>query len=1032
MGTTTESRAQLELHLFGAPEICLQGQPVTGLSAKTVALLIYLAVTGEAHKRSALAALLWGEVPEKRARANLRKAIQQLRSTFAQFITIERQSLALRRDASIWIDVDEIERAVNTAQVSEDGSAFEDALDLYRGDFLEGVDVRHAPHFDSWLLAQRARLREAMIDGLMRLSQHALTGSNLKQAIAANRRIVELEPWREEAHRRLMELLAQSGQRSAALEHYEQCRRALREELDVEPDAQTTALYARIRKNDMGGGGEDSLQFDTLLGSGTESAHHPRHNIPSDLTPFVGREDSLADVAELLADRDVRLVSITGLGGMGKTRLAQEAARRQFDNFADGVFFVPLVQVEQSASLPGAIADAINLQLRSSDEPRAQLANYLHSKQILLILDNFEHLIGESALVADLLKAAPDVKMLVTTRQSLRLHGETSVPIAGMEIREWLSAAQAASAPVVQLFVRGAQQVRPSFRLTDENLGLVLRICRLVQGMPLGVELAASWLHVFNLAAIARDIEADMDFLRTDFHNLPKRHRSLSTVLEQSLRLLDKGDRDVFLRLCLFRGGFTRAAAEEVAGAGAEALLSLTNKSMIRRESNGRYSIHEMLRQFGEARLRQGSHYDDARDEHCSYYCTLLGNQDNELNCGDAPSACRQIEVELGNVHRAWTWACRRGLYDELLAAEYPLFLFREYQNRFQEVEQLYETAVRRLANFPPSPKRDYVISSVLRSQAWTALRCAQIDRGIDLGLQSREYLAQSGLPLARVSGNDPRAPLAVLYTVRGDYSRARDMGEEMLCEHHERDDGVKVILAYYALSTLEVAEGNYERVRDYGARATECFQATGHRYLWAYFLNNWGNAERALGNYEQAQQLFSQSHEHMRYLESNEGMTTALNNMGHVAILRGEYDTASKILNRNVATYRDLGDVGGVAMTLEKLGLVAYQQGDHGRAAHLYREALEEAGTALPSVSLSILVRVSQLFMVRRQETVACSILATVLHHPATNQEVKERVRLLIDDSGICLHSNETVEPLDTLVDRIKPHLGAIFEKYT
>jgi DNA-binding SARP family transcriptional activator/predicted ATPase/Tfp pilus assembly protein PilF len=1005
----------LKLNLLGPIEVSRAGEPVIDLiTGKTLALLSYLVVTGRPHPRPALAGLLWGGMPEAKARANLSKALSTLRRLLGDHLTITRQAVAFNQASDFWLDVAAFEEKVNSPTIE----SLQAAVQLYQGNFLDGFYVRNTPEFETWVLGQRARLREMVLQTLHQLSAHFADqgGAGWVTAIDYTTRLLRLEPWREEAHRQMMRLLALNGQRGAALAQYEKCRQVLADELDVEPGPETTALYEQIRDGKLGGDAGVCVVTSESISSATSPLPH---NLPADLTPFLGRKAELEQLNQLLTTDAIRLISIVGMGGMGKTRLALAASRQQIGNFYDGIFFVSFAQIDSPDNIPNAIADAIGFQFYSSEASQQQLANYLRQKQMLLLLDNFEHLISGSGVVAEILTAAPHIKIMVTTRQQLRLQGETRLNLSGFDVEAWENSDQARTASVGQLFLQSAQRVQSEFTLDDDNFQDVLTICHLMQGLPLGVELAAAWVDVFTLEEIINGINDEIDFLAVDFQDVPERHRSLRVVMEQSLRLLSEKEREIFLRLCVFRGGFTRDAARQVAGTDIRTLTILGNKSLVQRDTTGRYAIHELLRQFGKTSLNTDKNsYASVHNAHADYYCSFLAELDNVLNTGDAQIACREIEQELGNVHLAWEWACQHGLFDHLIKAEYAIFLFREYQNRFQEMEQMYQTAVSHLTIFEPSPKRDYVLSDVLRCQAWTALRFGQIERGLKLGLQSWDYLIRSKLPLKAVSGNDPRAPLTVLYTISGDYELARKTGEAMLKHHRERGDGVKAILAYYALSALEMAEGNYEQVRHYGQSAAKDFKATGHRYLYAYFLNNWGNAERVLGNYDEAKRLFSESCDHMHDLGSTEGMTTAFNNMAYIAILLKDYDEAQKILQQNTATYRNLGDIGGIAMSLEGLGRIAIDQSDYPRAARLFSDALQTAGSALSSITLSILTRVSRLFLETNLPEQAYEILKLVMHHPASNQEIKERAQHQIDDYGLDLNGKEGEDSLERLVE--------------
>ncbi len=989
----------LELNLLGPIEIRQNGQSVTQFfTGKTLALMCYLAVTRGPHSRSALAGLLWADMPEDHARANLSKALSTLHELLSPHFTITRQTVVFNRASKYWSDIEAFELGIQDGSVE----ALRQAEQLYRGHFLDGLQVRNAPEFELWALGQQTRLRDMIVQALYTLSAHFETQGAVGWATAINytSRLLHLEPWREEAHRQMMRLLAMSGQRGAALAQFRTCREVLEAELGVEPGAETVALYEQIRDDRLVGSMDETILFTPAAGPVTIA---PLHNLPATLTPFLGRESELQQLDHLLAEEDIRLISIAGIGGMGKTRLALEAARRQIGHFQAGIFFVSLIQVDSPDNIPGAIADTIGFHFYSAESPLQQLVNYLRNKQMLLILDNFEHLVSGGAVVAYILTAAPEVKILVTSREHLRLHGETRLNLSGMEVEHWPTVAEACQASVMKLLVQSAQRVRPDFKVDDDNLQAAADICRRMEGLPLGVEMAASWANVMTLEEILAAIDAGAADLVSDFQDTPPRHQSLRNVLEQSLNLLGAGEREVFLRLCVFRGGFTRDAARRVAGADMRTLTTMVNKVLVQRDSGGRFAIHELLRQFGETSLNSDEESATrVRNEHAHYYCDYLGGLDAELNLGDATLACRQIELELGNVHVAWDWACQRGMFECLIEAEYPIFLFREYANRFEEMEQMYQTAIRHLTARDASPQRDFVLSSVLRSRAWTALRFGQIEQGLELARQSWDFLLKSEMPLRTVSGNDPRAPLTVLYTLSGNFDLARQNGEEMLAHHRSRDDGVKAILAYYALSTLEIAEGHYERVLEYGRSAQEYFEATGHRYLWSYCLNNWGNAERALGHLDEAKRLFLESYGHMRDLGSTEGMTTALNNIAQIAIHQGEYDNARVILERNVATYRNLGDIGGIAMTLEGLGNIALHQGDYAQAAQLFGEALQTSGTSLPGLTLSILTGIGRLFLEAGRSGQGERMLLQVSNHPAANQEIRNRTRQVADACGM------------------------------
>src|SRR5262245_38172500 len=417
---------ELQLSLLGKLQISREGKPVTGfVSSKAQALFCFLAVTGRPHDRQTLATLLWGDMPEVEARTNLRTVLANLRKLLEPYLEISRETVCFNRRSFYWLDVELFQAALSAAGLSEKTPELPEfsespetskiylqplrqALELYRGDFLEGFSVREALAFEEWMLIQRERLRQLAMQGLFKLAREHTVRVEYAAAMDYTSRLLALEPWREEGHRQMMTLLAKSGQRSAALAQYENCRRILAEELGVEPDAATQALYERLKM-----------------------AVIPRpHNLPPQATPFVGREAELARVASYLENPDCRLLTLTGLGGVGKTRLALQSAAANLPLFQDGVFFVPLVTANTGEGLVSTLANALNFSLSGPLEAKTQLLNYLRSRELLLVLDNFEQLLslplsnggekpggrasaGGEALVGEFLQNMPKIKLLV-------------------------------------------------------------------------------------------------------------------------------------------------------------------------------------------------------------------------------------------------------------------------------------------------------------------------------------------------------------------------------------------------------------------------------------------------------------------------------------------------------------------------------------------------------------------------------------------------------------------------------------------
>ena len=655
----------LTLKLLGKPQVGRGGAPVTGfISAKAQALLFYLAVTGRPHTREALAGLLWGHLAEPAAIKNLRNVLSNLRTLAGPHLLIAREEVAFSRDSAHWLDVEVFLSALADTS-GKDLNALHEAVELYEGDFLEGFYVGEALAFEEWTLGRRSLLKSLVLQALQTLVVQNIERDDHGAGLRYAHRLLALEPWREETHRHAMTLLARSGQRSAALAQYELCRQVLAQELGVEPMPETTALYERLKA----------------------SAAPPPHNLPQQLTPFVGRQAELAEIGRFLRSREAQLLCLVGPGGIGKTRLALQAAARcaspevAFEmHFAHGVYFVPLAAAGAADREPGrppliaAMADALHFSFQGPVHPQAQLLNYLREKKVLLVLDDFDHLVAEARQLVDILRLAPGVKLLVTSRLRLNLREAWVMEVTGLDLPpapQPPAGAATAKAPeeygAVALFVQQAQRVRAGFALSEAEGPHVVQICRLVEGVPLGIELAASWLRVLSCAEIAAEIEQNLDFLTSAAQDAPERHRSLRAVFDHSWRLLSPPEQALFAALSVFRGGFQREAADRVAGASLPLLADLSDKSLLRRGEPGRYEIHEMLRQYAEEKLQASpAEYEAVRDRHCRYFAGLMVQHMTQLK-GEQPHAVlTALNAERENVRAAWNWAVEHRRIEEL------------------------------------------------------------------------------------------------------------------------------------------------------------------------------------------------------------------------------------------------------------------------------------------------------------------------------------------------------------------------------
>ena len=709
----------MNIQLLGSPQVRFaNGLRPVFKTAKAAGLLYYLAATQRTHSRAALAALLWGDMAEDKARVNLSKALSELREQLGDYITITTQTVTFNKVLPYQLDVEIFLTAARTAaeqRQAEPSPASRQAADLYRGPFLDGFYIRSAPEFERWQLAERERLHHHCTQLLATWAAHYRQEGSVADAISTLRHLLQLEPWREEAHHQLMELLVASGEHHAALRQYELCRAALASELDVEPGEEITALYTALRINPTGAAAKDGAAAAPAAAVAAVLPHPPvPHNLPYPPTAFVGRAAEVQALVARLQNPACRLLTLVGPGGIGKTRLALEVARALVAPHGDtgqaffsaGIFFVDLMPVDTAAGTVAAVAEAIGFSFYSDTPPQQQLISYLRQRKLLLVLDNFEQLVGATPLLAELLAAAPGLKLLVTSRVALPLHFAELHAVQGLAYpgtqRPGTADAEinAGADDAVRLFAQSAQRHQPAFAAAQHRDSIVA-ICRLVHGMPLALELAAAWLRSLPCAAIVRELQKSMGLLRAEVGDLEARHHNLQTVLEQTWQRLDPEEARAMARLALFRGGFTLEAAETAAETSPYVLAGLVENALIRLDEFERYQIHELLRQFAYARLIASPDHAAAAAAHAQYFFTLLIGRKDALCDSRQRTALAAIQAEIDNVRVAWQWALQQPDLPWIAAATDPLYDFFRYTCRYSEGKELFASSAAHLRARP-------------------------------------------------------------------------------------------------------------------------------------------------------------------------------------------------------------------------------------------------------------------------------------------------------------------------------------------
>jgi predicted ATPase/DNA-binding CsgD family transcriptional regulator len=622
------------------------------------------------------------------------------------------------------------------------------------------------------------------------------------------------------------------------------------------------------------------------------------HNLPPQPTPFVGRTTEVAEIAALLADPACRLLTLVGPGGIGKTRLALEVAARPLRDFADGVFFIDLAPLSSPDNIIHSVAHALRFQFYESGDLRQQLLDYLREKCALLVVDNFEHLLEGAPLIADVLNAAPDVKILATSREPLSLREEWIRHVEGMRYPADSRLDDVDSYSAVQLFVECARRIRRGFSLDDEA-DCVARICQLVEGMPLAIELAATWLRTLAPTDIAREIEQDKDFLATTLRNIPERHRSIRAIFERSWMLLSGEEQAVYRRLSAFRGGFRQDAAEHVAGASLQALAALVDKSLLGRASSGRYGIHDLLQRFAEEKLDQSGEADAICDAHAGYYADFLAQRIADLKGRRQLEALDEIEADLENVRTGWQRAVSRQNTTSIVRAMEAIHLFFYMRTRWQEGHEFFRWTLEHLI---PLGVQHPVVNSI----AMYSVRMLALHRRPLINVEGMRDQVEQCLRVAQRHGNRHDEALCLyivgnMLTVITHYADALLFLESGLAVCHELDD------KFYAAQTLQVLGICYSQ------------------------LGRTDNATR-------------QSLDLRREIGDKVGMAGSLINLGARAFMVGHHVEAERHVREGVSIARQMGNWGRVSFGTVSLGFIVFYRGDMEEAHRLGREALDMA----------------------------------------------------------------------------------------
>jgi DNA-binding SARP family transcriptional activator/predicted ATPase len=889
----------LVIRVLGGLHITLDDIPVSGfISSKAQALFCYLALNHtQTHLRAVLATLFWGYMTDEDAATNLRQAIANLKKLFEPYLEISRQSVAFHADQPFVLDAAEFEQTGDPQ--------------LYRGELLAGFGVSDAPEFDNWLAVERERLHTLALTRLREQAAQQQAAGRSDDAIASLQRVLAFEPLAEDVHRCLMLTLAVNGQRSAALTQHEKFCDLLWDELAVEPEYETIKLYERIK------------------------TARRLSELPNETTPFIGRSQELSELTRLLHDPTCRLITIAGLGGMGKTRLALRLAHQQAQRMLHGAVLVPLTSVRTLDAFLSALADGLHMQLMTQGTPRGQLLDFLREKHLLLLLDNVEQLSGIiNDFITELTRTAADLKIVMTSRQRFNLRGEAVLALAGLPVSD----ESGGQAPAQSLFIETAKRVRGDDLIAQQPAQTVRRICELVQGMPLAIELAAAWARLLTVDELALEIANNLTGLESDTQREEERHRSLRAVFDYSWNLFSEQERRVLMALSLFVGGFTRESAQGVAGASLPLLLGLSDKLLVQQQGGGRFALHEMLRQFLAEKLVESPDADRVAQTYMRYLIDYMHLRQPRLKTGEQPAILHEITQEIDNLYFAWDIAIQRGNRAAIRDLLPGLALFHDLKSDWRVAANLLQSAEAVL-----DPAEVELYGEWLSHLALATSRLDQADRTAELANRCLAVLSRSNPAHHSIIA---RALLALGYAegLRGAHDAALPLYEDALRLREALGDAWE-----YAQCLMRLASGHAHRAQvdyhfgeerraamlgklqsaqAYAQQALVISNQIGDTLMTAHLQSLLAGTFLMEGGekVKQAEELHLNNARFYESVDSLDGLCMAVSGLGNVCFSQQSYADAVPYYRQSLALARQIGSRVWEANALNNLAVSSYQ----------------------------------------------------------------------------------------------------------
>ena len=730
--------------------------------------------------------------------------------------------------------------------------------------------------------------------------------------------------------------------------------------------------------------------------------------IPIPLTTLIGRETELSSLCQMLEDPQCRLVTITGMGGIGKTRLAIETANVLKEQFKDGAGFVPLAGLNSPVFLVSAIADALQLTMNGSQDPQKQLLNALHKKDLLLVLDNAENLLPHVGLFVEMMKSAPLLKLLVTSREQLNIQWEWVFELQGLPVHSNDLEEGEEQSGSVALFMQRARQVKPNLKFAPEDLTWIAQICRMVEGSPLAIELAAPWVNVLSIQEISNEIERHFDILESSVKDLPERHRSIRTTFNYSWSILSGDEKHALSRLSVFRGGFTREAAEQITGTSLSLLSMLKAKSWLQRNTSGRFYLHELVRLYAAEKLRLDiGEESESQKKFGDYYAVRMKKWEGEIKSHQSIMVLPDMSNEIDNIIQAWEWMILLEQQANISRSHFSLFWFHEMRGLYQQGIMLFEQAANKLRDLinghqDQKNAQEYllVLGQILslearwlaRSGEWDSSSKA-LEESIDI-LRSTEDKATLGDAL-RLSGN--------IEFIKGNYEPAEGFLQEsvFLCREASHQWGLTSSLI--VLGSLLQFQGEYERSLQASNEAVSVARAIGEPRMLASSLFYQADVMQTLDRVDDAEKLLKESLTISQSIQDRWSVACALQILGAIAIKKEKLSDAVEYLQTSLKLFIDMGEHARIISSMNELGSALLLQGSLQEAKSYFVETIKMAAEdQLAPAIVEALIGIAAIQAHDKEFNAAYELVFHALNHPSIHPSIKERAKQLCTDLEI------------------------------